>query len=175
MGARPGSCACGPGASRLVTPVRSGYPKGVGFIESQSVQTRTLALFALLLPCAAFADGLVRDLSTLCVDTSQFSPGKWAFGQEPDRATYICLGCPGGPVIRAYLLQSDSPDCKRYATFPTACLSWIAFNLIQIEHGSAPISRPGARPMAPKPACGQVKPLLPCWRRNVRNAIPPAR
>lgn len=23
--------------------------------------------------------------------------------------------------------------CKRYATFPAACLSWIGFNLIQIE------------------------------------------
>jgi len=35
--------------------------------------------------------------------------------------------------VQAYFLQSGSTDCRKYATLPMSCLSWILFNLNQIE------------------------------------------
>jgi hypothetical protein len=80
--------------------------RGIGHVlqqyhceKSLSMKPRLLALLAILTPTFAMADGLLRDLSTLTVDTTRFSPGQWEFSQEPDRATYICLDCAGGPII----------------------------------------------------------------------------
>ncbi|MFM2391041.1 MAG: hypothetical protein RLZZ437_2596 [Pseudomonadota bacterium] len=57
-----------------------------------------LALLALM-SSPALADGLLRDLSTLQVNTARLGPGQWEFRLEPDRATFFCLGCAGNAMI----------------------------------------------------------------------------
>ena len=84
-----------------------------------------LAVLALVFPGHAFAKGMaIKDLSVLAADTARLSPGSWEAAQEPDRATFICLDCPGAPVIDILTGRQDDGTVARVQSGETTFDAW---------------------------------------------------
>ena len=64
---------------------------------------------------------------------------------------------PASPLPRASCVQSGSPDPTQLATFPMACLSWVALNLNQIECNPLYVMMTG-----PSPDTAKGRHLVPC-------------
>jgi hypothetical protein len=73
-----------------------------------SLRPFRLSVLAIMAATPVFAQGLANpDLSAIAVDTTTLSPGAWESSLEPDRATFVCFGCTGDPVIDIQIGRQD--------------------------------------------------------------------